>query len=122
MNYKRVSDNGHFEGDTGFYVVYEPRPVPTVDNPLRYAYDSLALPGTAPVGRATAIRGTRDHAGMPGWLQGAQVWSMQGILISGMPITAGQVQTQPLFDPAAPNGGYVWGPNSGINGTRNQVI
>jgi hypothetical protein len=117
-----ISDWGKFEGDTPFRMAYAATPVPTVDNPLRYAYEGMALPGTAPVGRATALRGRRDRAGMPGWLQGAQTWSLQGILISGMPITAGQIVGQPLFDPQAPNGGYVWAPNSGVLQTRNNVV
>jgi len=114
-----VSDWGKFQGDTPFGIFYAPTPVPTVDNPLRYSYEGLALPGTAPVGRATAIRGYSDRRGMPGWLQGQQVWSLQGILISGMPVTAGQMVGQPLFDPGAPHGGYVWSPNSGVLQNRN---
>jgi len=113
----KLTDNGRFSGDDPFHVDYEARPVPIWDNPLRYAYDSLGLPGTAPVGRATSIRGL-----MPGWLPGQQLMFYQQQLVSGMPPTAGSVYQQPLYDPGAPNDGYVWAPNSGVLDTHNNVV
>lgn len=100
--------NGHF-GEFPYHIVYEMRPVPPdFDTALRTAYDSLALPPVAPVGRATAIRGT-----MPGWLPGRQLWQpMMKQQVTGLPITAGGTYAQPLYDPRAQNDGYVWQANS----------
>lgn len=114
---KKITDNGHFSGDAPYKIVYERRPVPTVNNALQYAFDSLALPGTAPVGSATAIRNSK----MPGLLQGRQVWWPQQSLVSGLPIVAGQTYGQPLYNQHVPDG-YVNEPSFQDTPTRNQVI
>lgn len=115
---KKLSDHDMFSGDLPFKIVYEARPVPTVNNPLRYAYDSLALPGTAVVGRATAIRRVPGMFTMPGELQGQQTWSLQGVLVSGLPINTGQMFGQPLYNPTVP-GGFVNSPADHMLPTRN---
>lgn len=119
--HKLSTPEGRFIGKTPYAVVYERRPVPTVNNALAYAFDSLALPATAPVGSATAVRLRPFVATRPGQFQGSQVpWSQQA-LVSGLPIVAGQMFGQQLLNPAVP-GGYINEPAGNLMPTRNAVL
>ncbi len=81
-------------------------PTPGMDS---YAYATLGLTPTPPVGNAISVRGPGMNPAQP-----QQVYAAQTLTTQGVPLIAGQIFGSPLFDPNAPGNGYT-DPFTGLN-------
>lgn len=89
---------GFDEREGTFAIIHENKRQPT-PGAMSYAYESLALPVFEPVGRAQVVKEPRKTFF-------AQTYTALAVRTNGVPITAGQVIMQPLYDP---NDGYTSG-------------
>jgi len=98
------ADKNRFQDQPGYKMVWERKTLPG-PGAMNYAYESLALPPQSPISGAVAQRQQlRPTAG--------QVYKYQDGLMIGVPMVAGQVIMQPLYDP---NSGYVAGQPIGVS-------
>lgn len=81
-----------------FHIVYERKRMPD-PGAQNYAYESLALLQFAPSGPSVAA--CQQIEPTEGQLYFAQGWR-----VAGIPTIAGQIITQPLYDPDAPGSGF----------------
>jgi hypothetical protein len=82
-----------------FQQIWRKKPQPS-PGAQAYAYETLQLEPYTPIGTGIPtrhpIRATAD-----------QIYTVQGGYLVGIPTVTGQTVHQPLFDPNAPNYGYV---------------
>jgi hypothetical protein len=96
----------------GYKRVWERKRLPDPGS-QNYAYETYALAPLSPISSAVAIRGA------PPRLYEQQIYVGQSVSLDGIPTTAGQIVTQPLYN--TETGGFVsafpvpLSPLSGIN-------
>ncbi len=96
--------NSGFNEDQGtFRIVYERKPMPD-PGAQNYAYESLGLVAFPPAGPSITIRQPRETV-FP------QMYATHAIPQNGIPLVAGQIFGQPLFDPQS--GGFANDPFGG---------
>lgn len=92
------ADKNRFLDEPGYKMVWERKTLPG-PGAMNYAYESLALPPQSPISGAVAQRMQLRPTAQ-------QVYKYQDGIMIGVPMVAGQVIMQPLYDPAV---GYTGG-------------